>query len=185
MTELGFPLEGSTLIVGPSQAGKTQLTARAMEAWIEREGQRDVVLLEFGPEYDRDGTILGRWLERYTDIPTDVWVGRVDAHAPRAESESEAEMRELARENAMAAADRLADAPAAPAAVFVNDVTIGYQHAPESVEQLLDYCDNAETAVLNAFESDELGTDNPVSVRERDVVQGLRAWADRTIPLGD
>jgi methenyltetrahydromethanopterin cyclohydrolase len=94
-------------------------------------------------------------------------------------------MRELARENAMAAADRLADAPAAPAAVFVNDVTIGYQHASGEVEPLLDYCDTAETAVLNAFESDELGTDDPVSVRERDVVQRLRTWADRTIALGD
>ncbi|QLH83751.1 hypothetical protein [Halosimplex pelagicum] len=185
MTELGFPLDGSTLIVGPSQAGKTRLTARAMEAWIDREGGSDVVLLEFGPEYDRDGTVLGRRLERYTDIPTAVWVGKVDAHAPRAESESEAELRELAGENAMAVADRLADAPATPAAVFVNDATIGYQHAPEEVERLLDYCATAETAVLNAFESDELGTHDPVSVRERDVVQRLRTWADRTITLGD
>jgi hypothetical protein len=183
VTDLGFPLEGSTLIVGPSQAGKTQLTARAMEAWIDQEGAADVVLLEFGPEYDRNGTVLGRRLERYTDIPSGVWVGTVDAHAPRAESEHEAELRELARANAMAAADRLADAPAAPAAVFVNDVTIGYQHADGAIEGLLDYCDTAETAVLNAFESDELGTDDPVSARERDVVQRFRTCADRTITL--
>ncbi|MFC7141497.1 hypothetical protein ACFQMA_16870 [Halosimplex aquaticum] len=184
MTDLGFPLDGSTLIVGPSQAGKTRLTARALEAWIDREGPTGVVLLEFGPEYEHEGTVLGRRLERYTDVPADVWVGTVDAHAPRSESESEPELRELARQNAAAVADRIAAAPADPAAVFVNDATIGFQHAPDEVDQLLDYCDTAEAAVLNAFESDELGTDDPVSVRERGVVRRLRAWADRTVALG-
>ncbi|WP_415378904.1 hypothetical protein [Halosimplex sp. TS25] len=185
MTDLGFPLDGSTLVVGPSGAGKTRLTARALETWIDREGAAGVVLLEFGPEYERDGTVLGRRLERYTDVPADVWVGTVDAYAPRSESESEAELRELARKNAAAVADRLAAAPANPIAVFVNDVTIGYQHAPDELEQLLDYCATAEAAVLNAFESDELGTDDPVSARERDVVRRLRAWADRTVALDD
>jgi hypothetical protein len=39
--------------------------------------------------------------------------------------------------------------------------------------------------VLNAFESDELGTDDPVSRREREVLATLRAWADRVVRLGD
>ncbi|MFW5938364.1 MAG: hypothetical protein ACOCSN_05410 [Halanaeroarchaeum sp.] len=190
MTGLGFPLTGSTLIVGPSGAGKTRRTARALEAWIDREGPGDAVVLEFGPEYEHGERVLGRRLRRYTDVPVDVWTGEVDAYAPRAESESERERRELARANATAVADALANAPDlrasdAATAVFVNDTTIGFQHPRGDIERLLAYCDAADVAVLNAFESDELGTDDSVSVRERRVVRRLRAWADRTVTLPD
>lgn len=183
MTILGFPLAGSTLIVGPSQAGKTQLTARAFETWIDRQGAADVVILEFGPEYEHGETVLGRRLERYMDIPAEVWVGRVDAYAPRAESETETELRDFARENARAVSERLSEAPDNPSAVFVNDTTLGFQHEHGDVDHLLRYCETARVAVLNAFESDELGTDDPVSKRERQIVERLRTWADRTVML--
>jgi hypothetical protein len=49
MTEVPFQLAGRTLIVGPSQAGKTRLTARALEAWIDRHGTDGVVVLETAP----------------------------------------------------------------------------------------------------------------------------------------
>jgi hypothetical protein len=183
VTELGFPLAGSTLIVGPSQAGKTRLTARALEAWIEEHGSAGVAVVELGPEYEHEGSVLGRRLERYVDIPADVWVGTVDAFAPRAESDGEAERQKLARKNARAAAERLGDAPTDPAAVFVNDTTIGFQHTDSDLEQLFDYCRTADVAVLNAFESDELGTDDSVSVRERRIVERLQTWSDRTVAL--
>lgn len=98
MTGLPFPLTGSTLIVGPSQAGKTRLTARALEAWVDRHGTYDVVVLEFAPELERNGRTLGGRLDRFTTIPDGVWHGVLDAHAPRAEGANEAEAVALAKD---------------------------------------------------------------------------------------
>lgn len=184
MSDLPFPLEGRTLIVGPSGAGKTRLTARALEAWIDREDPEGVVVLEFAPEFERDGRVLGGRLDRFTTVSPGAWVGVLDAHAPRAESEGEDELTavELARDNAERA-ERILDAAPAPRAIFVNDVTIPLQSAVVEAERLTAYCDRAECAVVNAFESNQLGTDDPVSRRERDALATLRKWADRTVAL--
>lgn len=52
-----------------------------------------------------------------------------------------------------------------PAAVFANDATIPFQHERGDPDRLADYCEGA-TTVLNAFESDELGTSDAVSRAE-------------------
>ncbi|MBP1923786.1 hypothetical protein J2751_002831 [Halorubrum alkaliphilum] len=182
MTGFPFPLTGSTLIVGPSQAGKTRLTARALEAWVDRHGTDDLVVLEFAPELERDGRILGGRLDRFTTIPDGVWHGVLDAHAPRAEGADESEAIALAKDNAERGIEIL-DAAPDPNAVFVNDATIPLQHAAVEADKLTGYCDRATRAVLNAFDSDELGTDDPVSRRERAALTELRSWADRTVEL--
>lgn len=182
MSDLPFPLSGATLIVGPSRAGKTRLTARALDAWIERAGVEGVVVLEFAPEVERDGRVLGGRLDRFTTIPDGAWYGVLDAHAPRSESESDGEAVALARENAERAGQLLDGAPD-PRAVFVNDATIPLQHGSFAPDRLTGYCDRAECVVLNAFEGDELGTEDPVSRREREALEGLREWARRTVSL--
>ena len=180
---LPFPLSGSTLITGPSNTGKTRLSYRALTTWVEREGADGVVVLEFAPELERDGRVLGGRLDRFGPLPEDIWVGVVDAHAPRAEGKTDEASVELARENAERAAAVLAEAPESPSAVFVNDATIPFQHESGDLEALTDYCNRAHYAVLNAFESDELGTDDPVSRQERAALARLKAWADRSISL--
>ena len=183
--DLRVPLEGSTLIVGPSNAGKTTLTARTLDRWLESFGPDGVVVLEFGPEFERAGRVLGRRLSRFVTVPDGVWSGVLEARAPRAEGATDAEVLELARGNAAAALDVMGAAPEAPTAVFVNDATIPFQHPDTDPGRLMDYCDRAECAVLNALESDELGTADAVSRTERGVVGALRAWADRVVDLGD
>ncbi|MFB6184329.1 MAG: hypothetical protein ABEI96_07220 [Haloarculaceae archaeon] len=180
--DLPFPLSGSTLIVGPSQVGKTRLTARALDAWIAREGPGGVVVFEFAPVVERDGRVLGGRLDRFTTIPDGTWHGVLDAHAPRADGTDDAETVALARDNAERAG-RILDAAPEPNAVFVNDATIPFQHETLDPGRLTAYCDRARCAVLNALESDELGTSDPVSRRERDVLATVRAWADRTVEL--
>ncbi|WP_136688724.1 hypothetical protein [Halorhabdus amylolytica] len=184
MTAGTVPLEGTTLLVGPSEVGKTHRTAQALDAWIDNHGTDGVVVLEFAPEIERDGRLLGGRLERFRTVPDGVWHGVLDAHAPRAAADSQDEARNLARDNAERAKEILDGTPE-PVAVFVNDATIPFQHATGKPERLTDYCDRADCAVLNAFESDELGTDDPVSRRERAVLDRLQEWADRTIPLSE
>ncbi|MFB6193669.1 MAG: hypothetical protein ABEI75_01270 [Halobaculum sp.] len=177
-----MPLDGSTLVVGPSGVGKTRTTARALERWVATRGAHGVVVLEFAPEVERDGRILGGRLDRFTTAPSDAWVGTVAAHAPRAAGDDEAESVALAADNAARAADVL-DAAPDPRAVFVNDATIPLQSDRLPAAWLTDYCDRATCAVVNAFESDELGTDDPVSRRERAALDALRDWADRVVRL--
>jgi hypothetical protein len=182
--DLPFPLSGTTLIVGPSNVGKTRLTARALDAWVDARGADGVVVLDFAPEFERDGRVLGGRLSRFGPLPDGAWTGVLDTHAPRAEGETAAESVRLAGENADRARAAMEDLPDRPRAVFVNDATIAFQHERGAPERLTAYCDRAEAAVLNAFESDELGTDDPVSRRERAVLATLRAWADRVVRLG-
>ena len=179
-----LPLSGVTLVVGPSNAGKTRLTARALDAWVDEHGSSGCVVLDFAPTVERDGEILGGPLTQFTTVPDGAFHGVVDAHAPRAAGESDAEALALAEENAAAAFERLDAAPADPAAVFVNDATIALQADPDAVDRLTAYCDRADCAVLNAFESDELGVDDPVSSTERAALQRLRTWAGRVVELG-
>jgi hypothetical protein len=195
------PPAGTTLLVGPSNVGKTTRTARALDAWVAARGARDVVVLDFGPELERDGRLLGGRLERFTDVLDDadpisadghttvrrstegLWHGVLDAHAPRAEGATAAEAVTLARENARRAARLLDRAPSTPRAVFVNDATIALQHPTGDADRLLSYCGRADAAVVNAFESDELGTDDRVSRQERRALDALASGADRIVRL--
>ena len=179
-----LPRPGTTLIVGPSNAGKTRRTAAALDAWLDRKGPEGVVVFEFAPELERDGRILGGRLDRFTTVPGDVWHGVLDAYAPRATADADAEAVELAADNARRAASLFDAAPADPRAVFVNDATIPFQTPAADPNRLLDYCARAETAVLNALAGDALGGDDPVSRAERRTLSTFRRRADRVVELG-
>lgn len=184
-TGLPFPLEGSTLIVGPSGVGKTRLTARALSTWLDQHGPAGVVILDFGPEVEHQGKILGGRLDRFVDIPDSVWYAHLESNAPRAKGEDPAEIRHLASENAEGGRRLLEDAPDQPMAVFVNDVTL-IAHVPDNpLEDLLDYSSEGRCTVLNAYEGTSLGGDDPISTQERRTVARLRRWADREIRLTD
>jgi len=213
-----FRLEGSVLVTGPSNAGKTRLTAHALDRWLAANGRDGVVVLEFAPTIERGGRVLGGRLDRFTTVPDAAWHGVLDAHAPRAEADAagcaEADTADhaepdagdtdagadaadasagadagnagvtaldLARENARTAR-AIVDAAPSPRAVFVNDATIPFQSGADP-SLLTDYCDRAAVAVCNAFESDELGTDDPVSRNERAALAHLHAWTDEHVRL--
>ncbi len=178
-----LPTRGRVLITGPSNSGKTYLTARAIEDWVDRQGTDGVAILDFAPELERDGVVLGGRLERETALPPGAWTGVLEAHAPRSQGETLESSRELARENARRATQLFSQMPAAPKAVFVNDATIPFQHEAGTLEALLSKTARADLVVLNAFESDELGTDDPISRRERRVLEQLNRWAERRIRL--
>jgi len=180
---MDVPLDGATLIVGPSNVGKTRETARALDAWLDEHGPESCVVLDFAPTVERDGEVLGGPLTQFTTVPDDVFHAVVDAHAPRSEGQSDEAALGFAAANAAAAMERLDAAPADPVAVFVNDATIALQANTDRTSRLTDYCDRADCAVLNAFESDELGVEIPVSRNERTALSTLRAWADRLIEL--
>ena len=177
------PETGRVLVTGPSNVGKTRLTARALERWLTDHGPDGVVVLEFAPELERDGVVLGGRLDRVTTSPAGVWTGVLAAHAPRAESETADDARELARENAERAAEILEAMPVDSKAVFVNDATIPFQHDSGDSAKLLSRCSTASLVVMNAFESDELGVDDSVSRCEREARSALEAWADEQIRL--
>lgn len=185
MAHLPFPLSGSTLVVGPSNAGKTRLTARALEAWVDERGPDGVVVLDFAPEVERDGEVLGGRLSRFATVPDGAWYGVLEAHAPRSAADSDAATLALAERNAANAAALLDRAPPDPIALFVNDATIPLQADAEATRRLLDYASRARVAVLNAFESEELGVDDPVSRNERAALDALAGWADRVVDLGE
>lgn len=181
--DLPFPLNGSIVITGTSGTGKTRLTARALEIWLETNGPEGVVVLDLGPEVRRGDRVLGRRLDRFIDLPEEVWVGRVKTRGPRAEGETEEEAMELARANARLAADALEEAPPNPRAVFINDITLA-AHAPSNpLDELLAYGDRATLVVVNAYEGTELGVDDPSSRNERSALAVLKRWADRSVVL--
>lgn len=181
MTDLPFPLVGSTLIVGPSGIGKTTLTARALEMWVDRHGADGIVVFDFGPELERSGRTIGSRLDQFTTVPDPVWVGRFDAHGPRSEGTTRDDVLALARENAERANRLLRTAPAEPRAVFINDATIAVHHEAGDLEALLEYSSEAACVVMNAFDGDDFGTTDPISRRERTVLERLEAWADRVV----
>jgi hypothetical protein len=178
-----IPATGLVVVTGPSNVGKTRLTARLLDRWVAEYGPDGVVVLDFAPELHRDGRLLGGRLSRFTAVPDLAWTGVLAAHAPRAEGEDEDDAVSLARDNAERAARLLAAAPADPRAVFVNDATIPFQHEVGALDEFLAYCERAAFAACNAFDSDELGTDDPVSRRERAALRSLRARADVTVEL--
>lgn len=183
MTNLPFELSGSTLITGPSNVGKTRLTARALDTWVMRHGPAGVVVFEFGPEFEHEGRILGRHLSRFGTLPDTVWLGVLDAYAPRAEGATNEESRKLAAENADRAKRIIESAPTDPQAVFVNDASIPFQHERSTPKRLIEYCDGSDVAVVNAFESDELGSEDDVSRQERRALSVFQAWVDRVVRL--
>ncbi|MFC6728195.1 hypothetical protein ACFQDG_06015, partial [Natronoarchaeum mannanilyticum] len=127
--------------------------------------------------------LLGGRLDRFVEVPDVAFHGILDAHAPRAAASDETEARELAADNAERARSILDAAPEAPGAVFVNDATIPFQHEAGDLDRLRSYCGDADIAVLNAFESDELGAEHPVTRRERNALDGLQDCADRHVGL--
>lgn len=174
-----FERPGSTLILGPSNVGKTRATASALKDWTAVHGGRGVVVLDFAPEVRRgDGTLLGGRLTRFTTFPDDAWCGILEAHAPRASAATHQEALEYARTNG-ANATVLFDATPRPTALFVNDATIPFQHPAYHPAPLLNLLEDATCAVLNAFESTELGQDDPISRTERKTRQQLCAVVDR------
>lgn len=184
MTDPAVPRSGTTLIVGPSNVGKTRLTARALDDRLDRGGTDGVVVFEFAPEIERDGRLLGGRLDRFLTPPAGVWQGVLDAHAPRAAADTDDEAVGLAADNARRATRLFDAAPADPRAVFVNDATIPFQHADGDPDRLLDYCERAEVAVLNALWGDAIAGDDPVSRVERGTLSTFRRRADRVVELG-
>lgn len=182
MSERRVGLDARTLIVGPSSVGKTQLTASALEDYLGREGADGVVVLEFAPEVERDGSLLGGRLERFTSIPDTVWTGVLEAHAPRSDADSAPEALALATDNAERARSLLETAPR-PRAVFCNDVTIPLQGELGLLEALVRYCEPADCVVLNGLDSDELGMETTIGRREQTALSSLREWADHTLTL--
>lgn len=180
---LPFPLTGTTFIQGPTGAGKTTLTARALRRWLDRHGSDGVVILDFGPDVEGADRRIGGRLDRVFEVPPSVWYGRIDAHGPRSEGSDGGETAALARVNAEAVSRLLESAPTSPTAVFVNDVTIAAHHDLDVLSSILAYCDRGECAVVNGFVGDELGVDDPVSRLERRGIERLRGWADRTVRL--
>jgi len=177
-------LSGSTLFMGPSNVGKTKTTAALLDAWTETRGGDGVVVLDFAPVVEReDGTILGGRLTQFTTPPADGWTGTLDAHAPRATGDSIAATLELARRNGENARRLVAAAPE-PTALFVNDATIPFQHPDADAGWLLDMIAQADCAVLNAFESTEIGRTDPVSRAETEALDVLRRAVDRVRRLG-
>lgn len=183
MVGLPFPLRGTTLVTGPSNAGKTRLTARALDEWVDEYGTNSVVVFDFAPEVVRDDRLLGGYLTRFVDIPDDSWYGVLDAHAPRASGVTETEVVELAVSNAQRSKRIVEAAPTDPRAVFINDATIPFQADVVPVSLLSAYCRDAEAVVLNAFESDELGVDDAITRNERATLDALRSWTDRVVEL--
>lgn len=105
----------------------------------------------------------------------------LDAHAPRAEGETEAESIGLAEANAARGSDKFDSAPPDPRAVFVTDATILFQHERGDVDEVLRYAPDAEVVVVNALDSEELGVDDPISRRERAVPAAFEEWADPVV----
>jgi hypothetical protein len=174
---------GRHLVVGPSNVGKTRTTAATLADWVAIHGTDGVVVLDFAPEVERDGRLLGGRLDRFYRPPDGCWHGVLDAHAPRSDGHDDEDALALARSNAERAR-RLLDAAPPPRAVFANDATIPAQ-ADGDPTALLDACAGAELAVLNAFESDELGTGDPVSRNEGTALDVLSDWADERHRLGE
>lgn len=182
---LPFPLRGNILVTGPSNVGKTRLTASALEAWIISRGPTGVVVFEFGPDYETGDRVLGGLLTQFITVPSDIWYGILEAYAPRAETSTEQAANRLAHDNARRASKLFDKAPANPIAVFVNDATIPFQHPDGDIHRLLEYCERADVVVMNAFDSDELGSDDPVSVEEAKALSTLKQWADHIHELTD
>ncbi len=176
-------LTGTTLIVGPVGVGKTRLTANTLSRWIDTHGSEGVVVLDFAPEIETlDGLIGGR-INRFVDVPAQVWYGSIDAIGPRTEGETAEESIELAAANADQAKQLIETAPADPRAVFINDITIALQSADSTFDQLEGYSADATCVVMNAFEGDSFGDDDPITLAERRALIRLRKWADHVLEL--
>ena len=176
------PTDGRTLIRGPSNVGKTRLTAAALGRHLDRSGPNGVAVLEFAPEIQVGERMVGGRLDRFIDVPQDVWVGKIEARAPRLEGETEAESLAIAAANATAAEQIMAAMPARPRALFINDATIPFQHPSSRPAYWLSQWKHAEVAICNAYRGNELGGGS-ISNRERNVQGRLESWATTVIEL--
>lgn len=174
-------LEGSTLVVGPTNVGKTRLTAGAMRRWIGRHGPEGVVVIDLAPDLVVDGRRIGGPIERFEPVPDGVWFARVETDGPRTEGVDGADTAGIAARNADRATRAFRAAPADPVAVFVNDVTLALHDDVGRVGGITAYCDRARCAVVNAHEGGDLDRDDAISRREREAVRRLVDWADRVV----
>lgn len=179
------PLTGRVLIAGPVATGKTRLTADTLARWIDRHGANNVVVLDFGPNIETSDHVLGGRLDRFRSIPSEVWQGIVDAHAPRYAGTSQDEIAQYATQNAERCASTIAAMPTSSRAVFVNDVTIAFQADLTVLDSLLATVDDAELVVMNAYAGEDFDPTHPLSARERRGVERLQSWADQVIDLGE
>lgn len=177
------PPTGRVLLTGPSNAGKTRATARAVRQWLDAHGAQGVVVLDFAPDYRQGAQVVGRPLSVFLDPPNGVWWRHQRGRAPRLEAQTDDEAVRLAEGNAHRADEALADAPSGPRAVFVNDATIPFQAPGRDPAPLLEYAADADHVVLNALDTTELGTDDPVSRQERAVLERLRSWTHEEVRL--
>ncbi len=174
---MSLPSAGRVLLTGPSNVGKTRHTARSLAEWVEARGAEGVAILDFPPEVEREGVLLGGQLSRFIDLPEGAWTGVLDARAPRAEGKTDEKACELARENAREGMELVESMPSSTAA-FANDTRIPFQYEAGEIEALLAACVGAELVVMNAFSGSELGIADPISRREREARRELEAWAD-------
>lgn len=173
-----------TLILGEVNSGKTRLTRRILEAFLEAgEGSILVVDLSPRPQSDRGQEDLhgvgGRLL---AERPPGLTVLETVLYAPRLESRDEDSARKLAKENAGRIQELLQRAEAMrPCALFVNDASM-YLQAGDG-RRFHAWVRSAPTAVVNAYLGRSLGS-GALSRREREAVLKLMEQADRRILLG-
>ncbi|MDY6775254.1 MAG: hypothetical protein SV253_04135 [Halobacteria archaeon] len=196
---LEVTVSGSVVVSGGLNAGKTRLTAETLRRYAEYkykyEYDKTVVLLDFAPEFVRDGDLVGGHVSRFVEVPETVSTYVLEANAPRLEADTEEETLELARDNYERGISLIDSAPDSPDAVFVNDATIPFQYTGSDPETLTRYCSRADDSLLNFYdteadserESDGLPSSSSqtdvVDLNERRTVEWFRDWSDTEIRL--
>lgn len=172
-----------TLIIGEVNTGKTTFTQNILEALSSMEKGRFAVVdlaPHIVPAHQKKGKAgIGGTLK----APEDQRVNyhHCPVHAPRLQGKSESETLRLAEENARLievffdqALEEKVDT------LFVNDCSL-YLQAGQS-ENLIRWVDSVETAVVNGYYGESLGTDT-LSTRERAGMDDLIKHCDHLIQL--
>lgn len=172
---------GRLLLTGPTGSGKTRRTAELLRGWVDAKGPQDVVVLEFAPEHERaDGQVLGRRLERFTEIPDEVLYLLVETRAPRASRQTAEKAIEVAQGNAPACQRAIEEIPEPVAALFINDATMAYHVPGSDPAPLLARIRTAGVAVVNALDPEGFETEHPITKQERRVLAQIEDAVDRT-----
>ena len=177
-----IPSTGRTVIRGASNVGKTRLTAAALARYVHCHGTEQVVLFDFAPTIVQADRIIGGRIDRFYEIPPGVWTGKIEAWGPRIESKSKEEALALARKNAVMAGMVMDQMPNDPRAIFVNDMTIPFQHPSADLSPRLKRWEVADHVVCNAYFGRELGA-GPIADREKTLHEAITAWASTVIDL--
>lgn len=178
-----------TLIVGDINSGKTRLSKRILEGFLDcREG--DVIIVDLAPyilRYDlarkRDLSGVGGALEAPPDHVNRGNVRRFSAGLvpPRLRAKTQEEALFYAGQNALIIEGMFRRAFEGRVEIlFVNDCSMYLQAGDPS--RLLEWIRAAKTAVVNGYYGTRLGG-GPVSEREREGMDHLMANCDRLIRL--